>query len=309
MKIANYKGLNIGKVGYVPVTEEEVNKEIDALLQSKISTVEKEGKSSLGDIVTIDFEGFLDGVPFEGGKGEKYDLELGSNSFIPGFEDALVGYEKGANVDVNVTFPEEYHAKNLAGKPVVFKCFIHAVKEKKEAVLDDNLAKEFGIPTAQELLVELERQMNLKKKNEADNEYLEKLVKKILADSDVETPEAEVKARIDEMVGYYENNIAQYGMDFDSYLKMANKTLEEFRDELTDEAIESVKGDVLFNEIAKLENISVSSEELEKEIGLYKNYYQMDEETFNSFKAEKSNDVKNEILRRKTANILLENNK
>ena len=308
MKIANYKGLNIGRVGYVPVTEEEVNKEIDALLQSKISTVEKEGKSSLGDIVTIDFEGFLDGVPFEGGKGEKYDLELGSNSFIPGFEDALVGYEKGANVDVNVTFPEEYHAKNLAGKPVVFKCFIHAVKEKKEAVLDDNLAKEFGIPTAQELLVELERQMNLKKKNEADNEYLEKLVKKILADSDVETPEAEVKARIDDMVGYYENNIAQYGMDFDSYLKMANKTLEQFRDELTDEAIESVKGDVLFNEIAKLENISVSDEELEKEIGLYKNYYQMDEETFNSFKAEKSNDVKNEILRRKTANILLDSN-
>lgn len=309
MKIANYKGLNIGKVGYVPVTEEEVNKEIDALLQSKISTVEKEGKSSLGDIVTIDFEGFLDDVPFEGGKGEKYDLELGSNSFIPGFEDALVGYEKGANVDVNVTFPEEYHAKNLAGKPVVFKCFIHAVKEKKEAVLDDNLAKEFGIPTAQELLVELERQMNLKKKNEADNEYLEKLVKKILADSDVETPEAEVKARIDEMVGYYENNIAQYGMDFDSYLKMANKTLEQFRDELTDEAIESVKGDVLFNEIAKLENISVSDEELDKEIQLYKNYYHMDDETFEGFKKEKSNDVKNEILRRKTANILLENNK
>lgn len=308
MKIANYKGLNIGRVGYVPVTKEEVDKEINALLQSKISTVEKEGKSSLGNIVTIDFEGFLDGVPFEGGKGEKYDLELGSNSFIPGFEDALVGYEKGANVDVNVTFPEEYHEKSLAGKPVVFKCFIHAVKEKKEAVLDDNLAKEFGIPTAQELLVELERQMNLKKKNEADNEYLEKLVKKILADSDVETPEAEVKARIDEMVGYYENNIAQYGMDFDSYLKMANKTLEQFRDKLTDEAIESVKGDVLFNEIAKLENVSVSSEELEKEIGLYKNYYRMDDETFESFKKEKSNDVKNEILRRKTANILLDNN-
>ncbi len=308
MKIANYKGLNIGRAGYVPVTKEEVDKEINALLQSKISTVEKEGKSSLGNIVTIDFEGFLDGVPFEGGKGEKYDLELGSNSFIPGFEDALVGYEKGANVDVNVTFPEEYHEKSLAGKPVVFKCFIHAVKEKKEAVLDDNLAKEFGIPTAQELLVELERQMNLKKKNEADNEYLEKLVKKILADSDVETLEDDVKARIDEMVGYYENNIAQYGMDFDSYLKMANKTLEQFRDELTDEAIESVKGDVLFNEIAKLENIAVSDEELDKEIQLYKNYYRMDDETFESFKKEKSNDVKNEILRRKTANILLDNN-
>jgi trigger factor len=308
MKIANYKGLKIGREGYVPVSKDEVNREIDALLKSKISTIKKNGKSANGDIVNIDFEGFLDGVAFEGGKGEKYDLELGSNSFIPGFEDALIGYSKGDNVDVNVTFPENYHEKSLAGKPVVFKCYIHEVKEKKEAVLDDELAKEFGIPTAKELLVELERQMNLKKKNEADNEYLEKLVKKILVDSEVETPEDDVKARIDEMVGYYENNIAQYGMDFDSYLKMANKTLEQFRDELTDEAIESVKGDVLFNEIAKLENIAVSDEELDKEIQLYKNYYRMDDETFESFKKEKSNDVKNEILRRKTANILLDNN-
>ncbi len=308
MKIANYKGLKIGREGYVPVSKDEVNREIDALLKSKISTIKKNGKSANGDIVNIDFEGFLDGVAFEGGKGEKYDLELGSNSFIPGFEDALIGYSKGDNVDVNVTFPENYHEKSLAGKPVVFKCYIHEVKEKKEAVLDDELAKEFGIPTASELMAELERQMNLKKKNEADNEYLDKLVKAILVDSEIDLEEDKVKSRIDEMVEYYESNIAQYGMDLDNYLKMSNKTLEQFRDELTNDAIESVKSDELFNEIAKLENVSVTDSELENEISLYKSYYQMDDETFESFKKEKANDVKAEILRRKTANILLENN-
>ena len=308
MKIANYKGLKIGKEGYIPVTKDEVNREIDALLKSKISTIEKNGKSANGDIVNIDFEGFLDGVAFEGGKGEKYDLELGSNSFIPGFEDALIGCSKGDNVDVNVTFPENYHEKSLRGKPVVFKCYIHEVKEKKEAVLDDELAKEFGIPTASELMAELERQMNLKKKNEADNEYLDKLVKAILVDSEIDLEENKVKSRIDEMVEYYESNIAQYGMDLDNYLKMSNKTLEQFRDELTNDAIESVKSDELFNEIAKLENVSVTDSELENEISLYKSYYQMDDETFESFKKEKANDVKAEILRRKTANILLENN-
>ena len=308
MKIANYKGLKIGRNEFVPVSKEEVNKEIEALLQSKISTKEKEGKSSNGDIVNIDFEGFLDGVAFEGGKGEKYDLELGSNSFIPGFEDALIGYEKGANVEVNVTFPEEYHEKSLAGKPVVFKCYIHSVKEKVESKLDDDLAKEFGIPTADELLKELERQMNLKKKNEEDNEYLDKLVKEILKDSTIDVEDDNVKSRIDEMVGYYEQNIAQYGMDFNTYLQMANKTLEQFRDELTAEAVESVQSDVLFNEIAALEGISVTDEELEHEIGLYKSYYKMDDATFEQFKNEKKNDVQSEILRRKTANILLDNN-
>ena len=258
MKIGNYKGLNIGKPEYVKVTKEEVEKEINALLASKISTKEKDGKSALGDIVTIDFEGFIGDKAFEGGKGSNYDLELGSNSFIPGFEDALVGYEKGANVDVNVTFPEDYHAPELAGKASVFKCYIHSVKEKVDAVLDDEFAKSFGIPTAEELRNELERQMNAKKKNENDNNYLDKLVKEILNNSSIDVEDDVVKARIDEMVEYYEQNIAQYGMDFNQYLQMANKTLEQFRDELAADALESAQSDALFSEIAKLENLNVS---------------------------------------------------
>lgn len=308
MKIGNYKGLNVGKKDFIPVTLEEVETEINKLLESKISTKEKNSKSELGDTVNINFEGFIDDVPFEGGKGENYDLVLGSNSFIPGFEDQLVGYLKGDDVDVKVTFPKEYHAENLAGKDAIFKCHINEVKEKVEAVLDDEFAKSFGIPTALELKNELERQMNAKKKNEADNEYLDKLVKVILEDSNIEVAEEIVKNRIDEMVSYYEQNIAQYGMDFNSYLQMTGKTLEQFRDEITDEAIESAKSDILFAEIAKLEKVNVTSDELENEINMYKAYYRMDEETFNKFKEEKINDVKSEIERRKTASILLDNN-
>lgn len=309
MKIGNYKGLNVGKKDFIPVTLEEVETEIKKLLEAKISTKEKDSKSILGDTVNINFEGFVDGVPFEGGKGENYDLVLGSNSFIPGFEDQLVGYLKGDDVDVNVEFPKEYHAENLAGKPALFKCHINAVKEKVEAKLDDEFAKSFGIPTANELKNELERQMNAKKKNEDDNEYLDKLVKVILENSDILVDEEIVKNRIDEMVSYYEGNIAQYGMDFNSYLEMTGKTLEQFRDEITDDAIESAKSDILFNEIAKLEKVNVTSDELENEIKMYKSYYGMDDDTFNKFKEEKAEDVKAEIVRRKTASILLDNNK
>jgi trigger factor len=125
MNVSNYKNLNVGKKEFTPATEEEMNQELNNLLKSKITYNEKEGKSALGDTVNIDYKGLLDDVPFEGGTAEKYDLGLGSGSFIPGFEEQLVGYSKGDDVDVHVTFPEQYHAENLAGKAVVFKCHIH----------------------------------------------------------------------------------------------------------------------------------------------------------------------------------------
>ena len=144
MKIGNYKGLEIGKEEFVPVTGMEVEREITNLLRQKVAFNTKEGKSELGDTVNIDYKGLLDDVAFEGGTAEKYDLELGSHSFIPGFEDQLVGYEAGSDVDVNVTFPEEYHAPNLAGKAVVFKCHIHEVKQRVTPEFNDEFAKEFG---------------------------------------------------------------------------------------------------------------------------------------------------------------------
>ena len=309
MKIAQYKGLKIGKVEYEKVTPEEVEKEIANLLSSKISNKEKDGAAVLGDTVTIDFEGFLNDVPFEGGKGENYDLELGSNSFIPGFEDQLVGASKGDDVNVNVTFPEKYHAENLAGKPAIFKCHVHAVKEKVEPVLDDELAKGFGIPTAIELRVELERQMNAKKENEAQNEYLNKLVKQITDGTEFdELPEEKVKSRIDEMVNFYEQQIAGYGMDLNSFLSMSGQTLEQFRDQVTANAVESVKADVLFDEIANIENLKVTDEDVVKEMSLYKEYYQMDDAAFEKFVNEKKNDVATDMRRRNVSEFLLANN-
>lgn len=308
MKISNYKGLEIGKKEFVGVTEAELEQELNNLVNSKTSFKTKEGKSALGDTVNIDYKGLLDDVPFEGGTAEKYDLTLGSNTFIPGFEDQLVGYEAGSDVDVNVTFPEEYHAENLAGKAVVFKCHIHEVKEKVTPLLNDELAKSFGLDTAEMLKKELERQMNAKKKNDQDNEYLSRLVKAIIDASEIEVTEELMKSRVDEMYNYYESQVAQYGMNMNSYLAMQNMSVEDFRNQLADQAMASAQGDVLFDEIAKAENITVANEEVEHELNLYKDYYSIPEEQFEEFKKDKEEDIKSDILRRKTALFLIDNN-
>lgn len=308
MKISNYKGLNVGKKEFTPATEEEIEVEIKNLLNSKVSYKTKEGKSQLGDTVNIDYKGLLEDVPFEGGTAEKYDLALGSGSFIPGFEDQLVGYEAGSDVDVNVTFPEQYHAENLAGKAVVFKCHIHEVKEKVTPEFNDEFAKGFGLESAKALKEELARQMNAKKKNDSDNEYLGRLVKMILDSSEIEVSDEDMKSRVDEIYDYYEQQIAQYGMTMDSYLAMQQMSVEDFRNQLAGQAMATAQGDVLFDEVANLENISVSDEEFDKELKMYQNYYQVSDEDFKKFVEAKGEDVKSDILKRKTALFLIENN-
>ena len=308
MKISNYKGNSIGKNEFIPVTKEELDNELANLLKSKSAFVKKEGKSELGDITNIDYEGFLDGVPFEGGKASGYDLELGSHSFIPGFEEGLVGYSENDDVDVHVTFPKEYHAENLKGKPVVFKCHINEVKKKVTPELNDEFAKGYGISTINELKNELERQMNAKKKNDEDNKYLGLLIEKIISESEIEPNDEAVKNRIDEMMNYYEENISQYGMDLNTYLSMTNQTIESFRDQLANEAVSSCKADCLFNEIANIEKLEVTEDEVLSELALYKNYYQMDDEAYNNFINEKKEDVRYDLIKRKTANFLLDNN-
>lgn len=308
MRIGKYKGLEIGKEEFVPVTGLEVEREITNLLQSKQSYQTKEGKSELGDTVNIDYKGLLDDVAFEGGTAEKYDLELGSHSFIPGFEDQLVGYEAGADVDVHVSFPEQYHAENLAGKAVVFKCHIHDVKQKVNPEFNDEFAQGFGLPTKEALKEELEKQMNAKKQEDLNNQYMDKLMRAVLDDSEVEVAEDKMKAKVDEMYNYYESQIAQYGLDINTYLSMQNMTIESFRDELAKQAMEAAKFDVVVDEIRKLENITVSEEDIEKEFAMYKEYYQIPEEEYNNFKATKKDAVENHLLMKKTAEFLMNEN-
>lgn len=308
MKICNYKGHNIGRDQYERVTTLELEEELNKMLNEHISFEKKEDKASLGDVCNINYEGFLDGVPFEGGKASGYDLELGSNTFIPGFEDGLVGASTGDDIDVNVTFPAEYHAENLKGKPVVFKCHINEVKTKVTPELNDEFANKFGIPTLELLKQELEHQMNAKRQNESENKYLNKLINKLIEESEVEVSNELVEARINELVSYYEQNIAQYGMDLNSYLGMMNMTLEQFRDSIADNALISAKGDAILDEIAKIEELSVLEDEINNELNLYKNYYGWNDENVEKFKNEKYQELYTDLLRRKVAKLLIENN-
>ena len=309
MKLFNYKNNTIGKEELVLTNEEELEAELFSMREKAKTAKEKEGKSQEGDVVNIDFEGFVDGVAFEGGKGENYDLELGSGTFIPGFETQLIGYEKGAEVDVNVTFPENYQAENLKGKPALFKCKINAVKEKITPELDDAFAQMYGIPTLDNLKEVLKAQMDSRKREEAINEYLGKLINMIIEKSEIEVNDEEKESRINEMLQYYEQAMKSYGTDLDNFLKMTNQDLDTFKNtQIVPEAIKTLQMDNLIKEIAKLENIVATDEDIEKDLQAIKVQYQMLDDQFEQFKELRKNEIAFEVLRRKVSLFLYENN-
>lgn len=305
---AAYKGNHLGKGIPAPVTELDVQKELDGMLKEHVHMEPKEGESQNGDIVNIDFEGFLDGVPFEGGKGEKYDLELGSHTFIPGFEEQLVGKKGGDEAEVKVTFPANYQAKNLAGKAVVFKCKVHEVKTKVQHELNDEFASHFGFTSLIELKAAIKSNIEKARQGDLNNEYLQKLLQDFVDKSTIEVdPEAkkEAKERIKE---YYTNSIAQYGMTLEDYVKGMGMDQASFERGLDEEATRTAKMDSLTDYIAKKENLEPTEEEINKQIELIKNYYHLPEdkaeEIINSGKSQIAMDVKRE----KVAMFLLENN-
>lgn len=307
-KFCEYKNLKLGKDKPEVVTEEEVNNELKRLLEKNIKFVTKEDSSALHDVVNIDYEGFVDGVAFEGGKGEKYDLELGSNTFIPGFEDQLVGYKKGDKVDVKVTFPSDYHAEELKGKEAIFKCVINEVKQKEEPLLDDDFAKTFGIPTKEDLIAAL--RSNLEQRNDlaSKNDYIKKLCDYLAENSTIAIEEEELNARIDEIISYYENMIKQYGMSMDQYLSMTGTTKEDFRKSLTNDASTSIKIDKVYEHVAQSENFEISEEEFNDYLDYLKNYYGASDEQFAEYQKQKEDEIKKEYLRQKISQFLYENN-
>ena len=185
-KFAQYKNLNLGKEKPQEVSEKELEDALNSFVARNTSFEEVDQSSELGNIVNIDFEGFVDNEAFEGGKGDQYDLELGSNTFIPGFEDQLVGYKKGDLVDVNVTFPENYQAENLKGRPAVFKCKVNAVKVKKEAKLNDELAKQNGFNNVEELKLAIKEEMKHHNEQLSLNRFFDKLCEYLITNSEIE---------------------------------------------------------------------------------------------------------------------------
>ncbi len=274
VRIEGYKGLTVEKAEAV-VTDEDVEHELGHVQQRNGRSVNVDDRpAQLEDSVVFDYEGFCDGVPFEGGKAEKYTLKLGSGQFIPGFEEGMVGHEIGEEFDVNVTFPEEYHAEELAGKPAVFKVKIHEIKKTELPVLDDEFAKDVSeFDTLDEykedLRKELLRKAEEKAKDDADNKLIDQLIDLVEAD----IPEVMYDHKVTENINDFSYNLQMQGMNIDTYLNYTGLDMEALRGQFRDKAIHQVKLRLALEKIAEQEGIEVSDEDIEKSYeDLAKNY-------------------------------------
>ena len=276
VKLGKYKGLKIGK-GEVKVTPEDVEAALESARKDNATLVVKEDASAMGDTVVLDFLGKVGGVPFEGGAAENYELELGSHSFIPGFEEQLVGHKAGDKVDVNVKFPENY-TEELKGKDATFECTIHEVKVKKLPDLNDEFVKELkieGIETVEAFRSRKEEDLRKNKENEARREYMGKLVAAIAKDSQVdlaeEIVENQVQARKEDMV----KRIEQSGLKLEQYLQILGQNEEQFMAQLREQAIKETTEFIVLEEIGRAENIEISDADIEFEFAKLADQYNM----------------------------------
>lgn len=305
---AAYKGNHLGKEIAPSVTAQEVNNRLEQMLAQHVHTKTKEGEAENGDVVNLDFEGFLDGVAFQGGKGEKYDLELGSHSFIPGFEEQLVSHKAGDDVQVNVTFPENYQAKELAGKAVVFKCKIHEVKTKIKMELNDEFAAHLGYKTLDELKEETKKDLSRQHQDELDRAYLEKLLRHLVNTSTIEVNAEQVDKAKNNVLSYYTNSVARYGLTLDAYLASIGMDKTQFEATLMEEAKNTAKTDVLTAYITEKEGLQASEDEINAQVALIKNYYHLDDDKVKEIIDSHKEELANDVTKQKVAEFLLNNN-
>lgn len=266
-ELGQYKGLEVKKASE-KASAKEVKEQIERTLKSKAENVVKETPAELGDTVVIDFEGYIDDQPFDGGAGENYPLELGSNSFIPGFEDQLLGTKPEDEVDVKVTFPKDYHAE-LAGKAAVFKVKVHEVKTKVVPELTDDFVKELeveGVNTVDEYKKHVQAELNEHAKTHSDEKYTNDLVEKVCANTVINIPECMVEDYVKDMKARSEAQAAQYKIPFEVYLQYMGYTLEAFEKQAKEVGQKRIKADLVLSKIAEVEEIKVTPEELEAEI-------------------------------------------
>lgn len=265
--LGEYKGIKVKPMS-TRVTKKDVDAEVKKVLESKVENVIKEDPAEKGDTVVIDFEGFVDGVAFEGGKGENYGLELGSNSFIPGFEDQLIGTKTDDEVDVNVTFPKDYHA-NLAGKKAVFKVKVHEVKQKVYPELNDDLVKELdikGVETVDAYLEYTKGQLKKNKTTAAENHMASALLEAVCKNSYAEFPESLIQSEVEYQVKNVEKQAKQYNLPVDVLLQYSGiQSIDDFKKGAEENARKSFLQELVIDEIIKLENIVATTEEIENQ--------------------------------------------
>lgn len=282
VKIKNYKGLGI-KPEEIKVTKDEIDHEIGHLLEEYTELVTKEGEVKNGDVAVIDFEGFKDGKPFDGGKGENYSLEIGSNTFIPGFEEQVIGMKTGEEKDLTVSFPEDYGVEDLKGQPVIFKVKVNEIKEKVTRELDkeffEDLAME-GVHSKETLEKEVEK--NIKAQKEADNEnkYIDHLLEEVAKNVEVDIPQEMVDEETTRLLGRFEQQMAMQGISLDIYYQFTKSSEKDLRKQMDKEAYQNVLYRLMLEEIMNLEKIEVSQEEASKEAEELAKKYKMDKEDF-----------------------------
>ena len=275
--LGEYKGIQVEKAP-IEVTDEEIEAQVNKEREANSRTVTVEDRAvQKGDIATIDFEGFVDGVAFDGGKGENYDLEIGSNTFIPGFEDQLVGAEIGKELDVNVTFPEEYGAKELAGKEAVFKCKVNGIKVKELPAVDDEFAQEVSeFDTLDELKKDIRAKLTEAAEKSAETAVEEQLVEQVVESMEAEIPQCMVDRKTDEMLQEFDYRLQSQGLNLDLYMKYTGFSADSFKETYKEQALNQVKIRLALEEIVKLEKIEVTEEELNAEFEKMASAYSMD---------------------------------
>ena len=267
VKVKDYKGIKVTK-NVVTVSDEQVDAELNRMLERNARYVDVEGRPAQnGDIAEIDYEGFKDDVAFEGGKGEHYDLTLGSGSFIPGFEEQVCGHNVGDEFDVNVSFPEDYPSEELKGAPVVFKCKLHAIKSKELPAADDDFAKDTSeFDTLDELKADIKKKLEDNAEKAADAEVENKIYDTIIANMKAEIPQVMFEHKIDDMVRDFEIRLSQQGLDLDMYLSFVGMDKAAFRKTFEEQAQKTVKLRLALEKIAQLENLTVSDDEVLEEL-------------------------------------------
>ena len=311
INLGDYKSVKVEKEA-LDVNDEKVNAEIEIMRSNagKLKEVADDEAAKDKDVANINFEGFVDGEAFDGGKAEGFDLTLGSKSFIDTFEDQIIGHKKGDEFDVNVTFPEEYHAENLKGKPAVFKIKLNSIKRKEEAELNEDLAKELGYDSVEDLKVKTKENLIKREETRIENEYKGKVVDAVVEGVNFEIPEAIVEREIQFQINRFAQQLQMQGMSLNQYFEMTGQNIEKMRESIKESAEKSVKRDLVLNEIAKVEKVEATEEEVNTELDRTALMYGMDREGLIAEVRKSGNyarfidDIKYQIVNRKTVDLL-----
>nr|WP_305134894.1 trigger factor [uncultured Acetatifactor sp.] len=308
--LGQYKGVKVDKAD-LEVTEEEVTAEIDKERDKNSRTVDVTDRAVKdGDVATIDFEGFVDGVAFEGGKGSDYPLTIGSHAFIPGFEEELIGAQIGVETEVNVTFPEDYQAEELAGKPAVFKCTVKKLQEKQLPELDEDFVGEVSeeSDTVEEYREEIRKKLEKRKTDEAKAVKEDAVVDAIIADAKMDIPEAMIETQQRQMVQDYAQRMQSQGISMEQYMQFTGMTGDMLLEQVKPQVMKKIQSRLVLEAVAAAEDIQVTEEEIEEELKTMGEAYQMEPEKVEELLGENGREqVKGDIRVRKAADFVVEN--